>query len=140
MSAEKKTKTKSKTSKANKIGNANSANKAHVAAKLAKPASAASATPTPAPTPTLPTLPIKSANAKASANTPAVRKPRKPSLKPKLHIREAPAKDSPTLCGGSHSPIWNISGDRPLESVSPQQAAKGTCGRCIRVAHAREMI
>jgi hypothetical protein len=52
----------------------------------------------------------------------------------KIHIRESPKKDSETLCGGSHSPIWGRSGEVELESVGPQQAAKATCGRCLRVA------
>lgn len=54
-----------------------------------------------------------------------------------IHIRTAQAKDSETFCGGSHSPIWNREGDKPLTSVPPQQAAKSTCGRCTRVYDAR---
>lgn len=63
---------------------------------------------------------------------------RKRSRPPKIHIREKVAPSSDTLCGGSHSDLWNRHGDRPLESVAPQQAKKATCGRCIRVQAARE--
>ena len=54
-----------------------------------------------------------------------------------IHIRTAQAKDSETFCGGSHSPIWNREGDKPLTSVPPSSAAKATCGRCTRVYDAR---
>lgn len=57
---------------------------------------------------------------------------------PTVHIRTAPSKDAGTCCGGSSSPIWNRSGDKPLVSVGPQQANKGTCGRCVRVYAARQ--
>lgn len=57
-----------------------------------------------------------------------------------LHVRTAASLSSDTLCGGSHSPIWNRSGEKPLQSVGPQQASKGTCGRCRRVAKARRLI
>lgn len=64
-------------------------------------------------------------------------RPRKP--KPAtVHIRLSASKDSDTMCGGSHSPIWNTHGDKPLTTVGPQFAAKATCGRCLRVNNARE--
>lgn len=65
---------------------------------------------------------------------------KKPARPQKIHVRSRPAKDADTLCGGSHSDLWNRSGDRPLETVGPQQAGKGTCGRCIRVAKSKDLI
>lgn len=81
---------------------------------------------------------VGATSSKLSADESIAVRRRRP--KPKLHIREAVAADSPTLCGGSHSPIWNISGDRPLESVSPQKAKDATCGRCMRVARSRNLL
>lgn len=77
---------------------------------------------------------IDSTKIAAAKSNIAKTKPSRKRPNPKIHIRETPKKDSATLCGGSHSPLWNLKGDRPLVSVSPQQAEKSTCGRCLRVA------
>jgi hypothetical protein len=76
----------------------------------------------------------KTSSANASAEAPARKGKGRKRPAQKIHIRESPKKDSQTMCGGSHSAIWNLSGDRPLQTVSPQQADKATCGRCVRVA------
>jgi hypothetical protein len=77
---------------------------------------------------------------KKATKAPIARAARKSTKSAAIHVRELASKTSPTLCGGSHSPIWNRSGDKPLETVGPQQAKQGTCGRCVRVAKARRMI
>lgn len=85
-------------------------------------------TPTPAPEP-VPDPQLSPARKR-------VGRPAKPRIAT-VHIRVSPSKDSDTMCGGSHSEIWNRSGNKPLVSVSPQNADKGTCGRCLRVHNAR---
>jgi hypothetical protein len=64
-------------------------------------------------------------------------RPPKPAT---IHVREFAKKDSDTLCGGSHSKIWHNARKAGLTTVGPQQASKGTCGRCRRVAVARELV
>lgn len=78
-------------------------------------------------------VPVVESNASRSGNR--MGRPRvKPAEPATRHIRKKPAMDSGFLCGGDHSPIWGRSGDVKFESVSPQHADKGTCGRCRRVA------
>jgi hypothetical protein len=75
---------------------------------------------------------------KKSASKSRSESPRTGRRQQLVHIRQKPAKDADTLCGGSHSELWNRDGDRPLKTVSPQQASQGTCGRCVRVARSEK--